>query len=72
MHTLRHSAASALIASGAHIKIVQELLGHSTYGITADVYAHVAIERSNARQRSTSARRSLVSPSLVSLKGVRT
>jgi integrase len=45
LHTLRHSAASALIASGAHIKVVQELLGHSSYGITADIYSHVAIEQ---------------------------
>jgi integrase len=45
LNTLRHSAASALIASGAHIKVVQELLGHSSYGITADIYSHVAIEQ---------------------------
>jgi integrase len=45
LHTLRHSAASALIASGAHIKVVQELLGHSSYGITADIYSHVAVEQ---------------------------
>jgi integrase len=44
LHTLRHSAASALIASGAHLK-VQELLGHSSYGITADIYSHVAVEQ---------------------------
>jgi site-specific recombinase XerD len=44
LDTLRHSAASALIASGADLKVVQELLGHSSYGITADVYAHVHIE----------------------------
>ena len=52
LHTLRHSAASALIASGAHLKVVQEMLGHSSYGITADVYAHVAIEQ----QREAAAR----------------
>jgi integrase len=32
LHTLRHSAASALIASGVHVRIVQEVLGHSTGG----------------------------------------
>jgi site-specific recombinase XerD len=52
LHTLRHSAASALIASGAHLKVVQELLGHSSYGITADVYAHVNVEQ----QREAAAR----------------
>ena len=45
LHTLRHSAASALIASGAHLKVVPELLGHSSYGITADIYSHVAMEQ---------------------------
>ena len=45
LHTLRHSAASALIASGTHVKVVQELLGHSTYAVTADTYAHVAVEQ---------------------------
>jgi site-specific recombinase XerD len=45
LHTLRHSAASALIASGTHLRVIQELLGHSSYGITADVYSHVAAEQ---------------------------
>jgi len=45
LHTLRHSAASALIASGAHLKVVQEMLGHSSYAITADIYSHVAMEQ---------------------------
>lgn len=45
LHTLRHSAASALIAAGVHMKVVQELLGHSSYAITADVYAHVAVSQ---------------------------
>jgi site-specific recombinase XerD len=43
LHTLRHSAASALIASGIHVRIVQEVLGHSTYAVTADTYAHIAV-----------------------------
>lgn len=43
LHTLRHSAASALISSGVHMKVVQELLGHSSYAITADVYSHVGV-----------------------------
>jgi integrase len=45
LHTLRHSAASALITSGTHMKVIQELLGHSSYAITADIYSHVAIEQ---------------------------
>jgi integrase len=41
LHTLRHSAASFLLAAGTHTKVVQEHLGHSSYAITADVYSHV-------------------------------
>ena len=40
-HTLRHSAASLLLAAGTHTKVVQEHLGHSSYAITADIYSHV-------------------------------
>jgi len=58
LHTLRHSAASALIASGAHLKVVQEMLGHSSYGITADIYSHVAMEQ----QREAAERLSEVFP----------
>jgi integrase len=52
LHTLRHSAASALIASGVHVRIVQEVLGHSTYAVTADIYAHIAV----AQQREAAER----------------
>ena len=41
LHTLRHSAASLLLAAGTHTKVVQEHLGHSSYAITADIYSHV-------------------------------
>jgi integrase len=52
LHTLRHSAASALIGSGVHVRIVQEVLGHSTYAVTADTYAHIAV----AQQREAAER----------------
>ena len=42
LHTLRHSAASFLLAAGTHTKVVQKHLGHSSYAITADIYSHVA------------------------------
>jgi integrase len=42
LHTLRHSAASFLLAAGTHTKVVQEHLGHSSYAVTADIYSHVA------------------------------
>ena len=50
LHTLRHSAASFLLAAGTHTKVVQEHLGHSSYAITADIYSHVepALQREAA------------------------
>ncbi|WP_206330660.1 tyrosine-type recombinase/integrase [Modestobacter sp. KNN46-3] len=36
LHTLRHTAASLLLAAGTHTKVMQEHLGHSSYAITAD------------------------------------
>ncbi len=40
-HDLRHSAATLLLEMGVSMKVVQEILGHSSYMITADIYAHV-------------------------------
>lgn len=40
-HDLRHSCASLLIANGVQMKHIQEWLGHSSYKITADTYAHL-------------------------------
>ena len=40
-HDLRHSAATLLLSMGVPVKVVQELLGHSSFTITADSYAHV-------------------------------
>ena len=40
-HDLRHSAATILLTSGVHPKVVQERLGHSTIAMTLDVYSHV-------------------------------
>jgi integrase len=33
--------ASLLLAQGLDLKVIQEILGHSTITITADLYAHV-------------------------------
>jgi integrase len=41
IHDLRHTAASILIAQGAHPKVVQEHLGHSSIVITMDRYGHL-------------------------------
>jgi len=40
-HDLRHAHASLLLQQGIHPKIVSERLGHSTVGITLDIYSHV-------------------------------
>ncbi|RBY78778.1 hypothetical protein DQ238_12015 [Geodermatophilus sp. TF02-6] len=42
LHTLRHSAASVLLTRGVPLKVVSEILGHSSIAITGDVYGHVA------------------------------
>lgn len=38
---MRHTCASLLIAQGVPMRVVMEVLGHSTMSITADLYAHV-------------------------------
>ncbi len=40
-HDLRHACASLLLAQGIHPRVVMETLGHSTIGLTMDVYTHV-------------------------------
>lgn len=41
LHDLRHSSATLLIEAGAHLKAIQERLGHKQYQTTADIYSHV-------------------------------
>ncbi len=41
-HDLRHTHASLMLAGGVHLKVVSERLGHSSIGITGDLYSHVA------------------------------
>jgi integrase len=40
-HDMRHTAATILLAKGVHIKLVLEMLGHSTIVLTLDTYSHV-------------------------------
>lgn len=40
-HGLRHSYATALLQTGEHPKVVQELLGDSTIRVVLDTYSHV-------------------------------
>ena len=43
-HDLRQGAATVLLASGFTLRQLQQVLGHSTYRMAADIYAHVAPE----------------------------
>jgi integrase len=40
-HDLRHTAATLLLMQGIHAKVVSEMLGHSSIGLTLDIYSHV-------------------------------
>ncbi|MFI1237526.1 tyrosine-type recombinase/integrase [Nocardia salmonicida] len=40
-HQLRHTAASLMIASGAHVKTIQRQLGHKSATMTLDNYGHL-------------------------------
>ena len=44
-HELRHTAASLAIASGADVKVVQQMLGHSSATMTLDTYGHLFDDR---------------------------
>lgn len=40
-HDLRHACATPLLSEGVPVKVVQEILGHSSVSVTMDVYSHV-------------------------------
>jgi len=41
LHDTRHTAASLMLAAGVPVKVVSEMLGHSSPTITLSIYAHV-------------------------------
>lgn len=44
-HDLRHTCASWLLDRGVDLKTIQTILGHSVLSTTADIYAHVKIDK---------------------------
>lgn len=42
LHGLRHTLASVAAAEGVPIKSVQLIMGHASFGVTADIYTHVS------------------------------
>jgi integrase len=55
VHDARHTAATLLLSSGVHPRVVMELLGHSQMRTTTDTYSHVmpALAREAAEQMGT-------------------
>jgi integrase len=41
LYDLRHTSASILLAQGVQPRVLQDILGHSSYRLTMDTYAHV-------------------------------
>jgi integrase len=50
-HTLRHSFCSLALMKGASVKVVSEMMGHSSVVFTLSVYAHVMPGQQEAAMR---------------------
>jgi integrase len=64
-HDLRHGTATVLLAARQPVKVISEILGHSTSAFTADVYTEVAEELADSAASAIAAfvpRRSLSAP----------
>lgn len=48
LHDLRHGAASLALSAGVELKVVQEMLGHSSIVLTADTYTSVLPDAAHA------------------------
>lgn len=49
-HDLRHGYASLAFAAGVPLAVVSKSLGHSSIGITANVYTHILVDQSAIRR----------------------
>jgi len=47
-HLLRHTFATRGLERGIDLKVMQDLLGHSTFAMTADTYTHVLPQKKSA------------------------
>ena len=43
IHDLRHSYATLMLEKGLQMKVTSQILGHSSVGITSDIYSHMQI-----------------------------
>ena len=41
LHDLRHTAATLLPSKNVHVRVVSEMLGHSSITITLNTYSHL-------------------------------
>jgi integrase len=76
-HELRHTAASLAIASGADVKVVQQMLGHASAAMTLDQYGHLFGDRLDevaermAAAREAAVARVLPEAAIIDLKDAR-
>jgi integrase len=47
-HDLRHACATLLLTGGEELAVISKVLGHSDYGTTLKVYAHLDPKRAKA------------------------
>jgi integrase len=40
-HDLRHTCATLLLSKDVNLKVVSEMLGHSSISVTLDIYSHL-------------------------------
>ena len=45
IHALRHTFATQLIKANVDIKVISQLLGHSSVKITYDTYVHTIVQQ---------------------------